>query len=203
MIIRRGAEAEIHLTKWRGQKVIAKRRVPKTYRLAVLDEDLRQVRIKTEAKLLASARKVGVPTPAVLDINSSDCELVMEYIDGPRLKDVLPEADPTERQELLRTVGKHVGTLHSQDIIHGDLTTSNMIVEGGLIYFIDFSLGEWSIEFESKGVDLHVLMEAYESTHPELLEEFKFVMEGYREKFKDAKAVEDKIQDIISRGRYT
>jgi Kae1-associated kinase Bud32 len=201
-IIRRGAEAEIHLTEWHGEEVIAKRRVPKEYRLKVLDDELRKVRIKTEAKLLSSARQFGVPTPAVLDINLKANELVMEYISGPRLKDVLPECSGTRRKELLIMVGEYIGCLHSNDIVHGDLTTSNMLVENDRIYFIDFSLGEWSSELESKGVDLHVLMEAYESTHPELLDDFEHVMNGYKSKFKDASAVESKIQEIISRGRY-
>ena len=89
MIIRTGAEAEIHLTEWLNRKVIAKRRVPKKYRLKELDEQLRQYRIRNEARLMDSARKFGVPVPIIFDINSSDCELVMEYIDGPRLKDLL------------------------------------------------------------------------------------------------------------------
>jgi Kae1-associated kinase Bud32 len=203
MIIRRGAEAEIHLTEWLGMKVIAKRRVPKSYRLQSLDEELRQFRIRNEAKLIASSRKFGVPTPAVLDINIIDCELVMEYIDGPRLKDELAARPKDVRKKMLTTVGEQIGILHSNDIIHGDLTTSNMILNEDTIYFIDFSLGEWSMELEAKGVDLHVLMEAYESTHPELMDEFEYILEGYRNTFKDANAVESKIQEIISRGRYT
>lgn len=202
MIIRTGAEAEIHLTDWLGMKVISKKRVPKTYRLKVLDEELRQFRIRNEARLMSSARKFGVPTPAVLDVNISDCELVMEYIDGPRLKDVLATYPSEERKKTLRSVGELIGTLHMNDIIHGDLTTSNMLMSDGLIYFIDFSLGEWSSEVEAKGVDLHVLMEAYESTHPELLDEFEYILEGYREIFPGAGSVEEKIKEIIERGRY-
>ena len=202
MIIRTGAEAEIHLTTWLDMQVIAKRRVPKTYRLKVLDGELRNYRIRNEARLMSSARKLGVPVPAVLDVNIPECELVMEYIDGVRLKDVLSTYPPAERHGLLERVGMLIGILHRNDIIHGDLTTSNMIMKEHIIHFIDFSLGEWSSEIESKGVDLHVLMEAYESTHPELLDEFEFVMAGYRKAFKDADAVEAKIKEIIERGRY-
>jgi len=202
MIIRKGAEAEIHLTEWQNQKVISKIRVPKSYRLKVLDEQLRQFRIKNEARLMDSSRKINVPTPIILDINIPDCELVMEYIDGPRLKDLLASKSFTERKRLLLAVGEQIGLLHKYDMIHGDLTTSNMIVSNDIIYFIDYSLGEWSTELEAKGVDLHVLMEAYESTHPELMDEFKYVLEGYRKTYPEAKKVEDKIQEIISRGRY-
>lgn len=203
MIIRRGAEAEIHLTEWMEKSVIAKKRVPKSYRLKVLDENLRQNRIRNESKLMSSARKLGVPTPAVLDINIPDCEMIMEFIDGPRLKDVLAKSTKEERAELLEQAGSQIGILHKNDIVHGDLTTSNMIVMDNKIYFIDFSLGEWSLELEAKGVDLHVLMEAYESTHPEIIDEFENILKGYRKSFTEAKLVEEKIEDIKSRGRYT
>ena len=100
------------------------------------------------------------------------------------------------------TAGKQIGVLHLNNIVHGDLTTSNMIVNDGIIYFIDFSLGEISSEMESKGVDLHVLMEAYESTHPEILDEFEHVLMGYREIYSEAEDIEKKINEIIDRGRY-
>jgi len=203
MIIRKGAEAEIHLTSWQERKVIAKRRVPKTYRLEELDVVLRTKRTKMEAKLISEARSVGIPTPLIFDIDKKESQIVMEYIEGERIKDILNRISPSERKEICFNIGSSIGKLHSHHIIHGDLTTSNMIFRDGLIYFIDFSLGEISEEIEAKGVDLHVLMEAYESTHPSIMEDFKYIMEGYRSEFDSAQEVEDKIQEIISRGRYT
>ena len=72
-----------------------------------------------------------------------------------------------------------------------------------MLYFIDFSLGENVEDIESKGVDLHLLMEAFESTHPELMDEFKYIIEGYSENFELAGDVVKKIKEIIRRGRYT
>jgi Kae1-associated kinase Bud32 len=203
MIIRKGAEAEIHLTTWQDRKVIAKRRVPKTYRLGRLDKVLRTKRTKMEAKLISEARSIGIPTPVIFDIDKIGSQIVMEFIEGERVKDILNNISPSERREICLKIGNSIGRLHAHHIIHGDLTTSNMIFRDGLIYFIDFSLGEISEEIEAKGVDIHVLMEAYESTHPSIMEDFEYIMEGYRSEFDSAQEVEDKIQDIISRGRYT
>jgi TP53 regulating kinase-like protein len=156
-----------------------------------------------EAKLISEARSIGIPTPVILDIDTREAVIVMEYIEGERIKDILNKVSAVERQKLCTEIGRSIGKLHENNIIHGDLTTSNMIFRDGIIYFIDFSLGEISEETEAKGVDLHVLMEAYESTHPKIIEDFKYIMKGYRSVFQNAKEVEDKITEIISRGRYT
>jgi Kae1-associated kinase Bud32 len=203
MIIRKGAEAEIHLSTWQDRKVIAKRRVPKKYRIEALDQELRSKRTKMEAKLISDARAIGIPTPIIFDVDSREAVIIMEYIEGERVKDILNKLSSLERQETCNKIGRSIGKLHKNNIIHGDLTTSNMISRDDWIYFIDFSLGEISEEIEKKGVDVHVLMEAYESTHPCILEDFEYIMEGYRTEFNNAQEVEDKIREIISRGRYT
>jgi Kae1-associated kinase Bud32 len=203
MIIRRGAEAEIHLTTWLGRQVISKHRVPKGYRLPAVDEALRIARTKKEAKLISDARRLGISTPIIFDIDLKAHKIIMEYIDGPRFKDILIDLDKRERAELLRKLGKDIGRLHKNNIVHGDLTTSNILKRDDKLYFIDFSLGDVCEDIESKGVDLHLLMEAFESTHPELMEEFKFVLEGYHAEFDTAAEVEKKIAEIIKRGRYT
>jgi len=71
------------------------------------------------------------------------------------------------------------------------------------LYFIDFSLGDIAEDIEAKGVDIHLLMEAFESTHPEYMDEFKYVLEGYGEVFNRSGEVVAKIDEIIRRGRYT
>ena len=203
MIIRKGAEAEIHLSTWQEKKVIAKSRVPKKYRIEALDQELRSKRTKMESKLISEARSIGIPTPVIFDIDTSDAVIIMEYIDGERVKDVLNDISAADRKNICYKIGTLIGRLHKNNIIHGDLTTSNMIFRDGVIYFIDFSLGEKSEEIEAKGVDIHVLMEAYESTHPCILDDFRYIMEGYHSEFDGAQEVEDKIREIISRGRYT
>ncbi len=205
MIIRRGAEAEIHLTKWHGKDVITKHRVPKNYRLAVLDNTLRMARTKKEAKLISDARRFGISTPIIYDIDQFEHRIIMEFINGPRIKDVLSELDEEKRKDILFRIGRSVGLLHKNNIVHGDLTTSNILYRDDKLYFIDFSLGDVAEDIETKGVDLHLLMEAFESTHPELMEmnEFEHVFEGYSSEFKDANEVKKRINEIIRRGRYT
>jgi Kae1-associated kinase Bud32 len=203
MIIRRGAEAEIHLTTWLGRKVISKHRVPKSYRLPAVDEALRVSRTKKESKLISEARRLSISTTTIFDIDLEANKIIMEYIDGPRIKDILLDLDEPTRAEMLRKLGSDIGRLHKNNIVHGDLTTSNILKRDDKLYFIDFSLGDISEDIESKGVDLHLLMEAFESTHPELMDEFKYILEGYHAEFDNASEVEKKIQEIIKRGRYT
>jgi Kae1-associated kinase Bud32 len=202
-IIKRGAEAEIYLSEWNGRAVAIKRRVPKSYRLPQIDKRLREARTKLEAKLMSEARGFGVPTPILYDVDILQNQIVMDYIDGVRIKEKLHEVDSKEQKDLCFEIGKCLGKLHKNHMIHGDLTTSNMILRNGKIHFIDFSLGGKSKEIEDKGVDLHLLSEAFESTHSEIIGVFDYVLEGYKEEYEDADLVINKVKEIEKRGRYT
>lgn len=202
-LIKRGAEAEIYLSEWRDRKVVLKKRIPKTYRKEEIDKRLREARTKLEAKLISEARSFGVPTPIIYDVDTMNSHIMMEYLEGERLKETLQKADKEKQQNLCKDIGRCVGKFHKNDLIHGDLTTSNMILRNNRIYFIDFSLGGKSKEIESKGVDLHLLMEAFESTHSEILEMFSYVLEGYKKEYSDAGKVVQKVKEIEKRGRYT
>merc|ERR1711860_458201 len=80
--------------------------------------------------------------------------------------DVNPEKNP-ELEQLARKIGRILGRLHSNNLIHGDLTTSNMLIENdGEITLIDFGLGYAEGSVEDKGVDIYVLERALVSTHP-------------------------------------
>lgn len=200
-LMQRGAEADICRDEWLGRQVVVKRRVPKGYRLAQIDEGLRRRRTKKEARLLHEARCAGVTTPVVYDVDLAATAITMQHVDGQRVKDVIDTLDGEEQRWLCRTVGEDVGRLHCGGIVHGDLTTSNLIRRDERIYFIDFGLGEASEDVEQRGVDLHLLMEALTAAHknPRL---FEWVMEGYMATFPHAEAVQKKVQDIASRGRY-
>ncbi len=199
-LIKKGAEAEIHLARWMGRKVIQKRRVVKNYRLKEMDEEIRRRRTKKEASLIVEARKAGVSTPIVYDIDLNKAEITMQYLEHPRMKDVLDEMEEGKKKEICGEVGENIAKMHKKGIIHGDITTSNLIL-GDKIYFIDFGLGETDSSIEARGVDLHVLMEALDaSLHPEC---FEWVFEGYeREMGKEAEMVKEKVEEIIKRGRY-
>ncbi len=201
MLLRQGAEAEIHLTSWMGKQVIQKRRLVKTYRLKEIDEKLRKTRTKKEAQLMTDARRSGISVPIIYDVDINHCQIIMEYLDAPRVKDVLDDLTGEEQKSLCVTIGKEIAKLHRYGLIHGDITTSNLVLLKGRVYFIDFGLGEKCCEDEVRGVDLHLLMEAFSATHrnPRC---FGWVIQGYRDIFGDASMIEKKIADISKRGRY-
>jgi len=139
-VLKRGAEAVISSVEWRGRPAVEKLRVPKGYRDPRLDDELRRARIRKEAKLFAEARAAGVPVPVLYDVDLAGHRLVMERIDGPTLKEVL--RSPGDHGSLCEEIGRLVAKLHSSGLVHGDLTTSNMLLAGGRVHLIDFSLGE-------------------------------------------------------------
>jgi Kae1-associated kinase Bud32 len=202
-ILYRGAEAEICLSNYMGFKVVQKKRVRKAYRIKDIDERLISFRTKEEIKLITSARLQGVSVPIIYDADLEDGKITMEYIEGKRVKDILNELSEMERARICEKIGENIAKLHNKDIIHGDLTTSNMMLFDNRIYFIDFGLGEKNDEMESKGVDLHVLMEAIESTHSRHANCFDYVLDGYKKELEeDANLVVRKIEEIVKRGRY-
>ena len=119
----------------------------------------------------------------------------MERIFGSLMKDTL-------RNEHLKEAGRTVGSLHRSGIVHGDLTTSNMVMRDGRCVLIDFGLSGVSSDLEARGVDLHVLFQTLESTtdrFPELKEAFR---KGYEEVFDGAAEVLAREREIEKRGRY-
>jgi TP53 regulating kinase-like protein len=205
-LIRKGAEANLYLGEWYGKKVIVKKRVEKAYRVEPLDKKIRAYRTVHEAQIMHEARKSGVPTPTIYLIDISDFTIVMEYIEGIRLRDSLNNFSSEERLRACRNVGNLIGRLHERSIIHGDLTTSNMIqTSDEKIFFIDFGLSLYSIEVEDRGVDLHLVKRALNSTHYKYVDQcFSAVIEAYRAKVGDKKtdSVLKKVREIEKRGRY-
>ena len=189
MYLTSGAEATVEL---RGG-VIIKERVPKRYRLEELDERIRRERTRAEARLISEARRCGVPTPIIYDIR--DFNIEMEFIGGEPLKNVIDI-------DLSHHAGEVVGRLHNCGIIHGDLTTSNMIVHNDRIYMIDFGLAFMNRSLEAQGVDIHVLFQTFESTHKDHEELTEAFCKGYRETFEDADNVLERVKEIEKRGRY-
>ena len=202
-IIRRGAEAEIRVDRWMGRTVIVKSRVPKNYRHPELDRSLRSLRTKNEARLIREARQLGVPTPIIYDIDLQKAELIMEKIEGERVKDALSKAGDIDIAKICEEIGRLAAVLHRNGIAHGDLTTSNMILRDNKIWLIDFSLGEKNAKIEELGVDFHLLKEAFLSAHSEIFDRFQIVIDSYREHFENADAIIKRMKEIESRGRYT
>jgi len=206
LLLKKGAEADLYLAEWHGRRVVMKMRVPKKYRLSKLDEQIRIYRTIHEPQLMHEAKRAGVPTPTIFLIDTRNTKIIMEYIEGVQVKRLLGEDTKNERQRLCTKIGELIGKLHEHGIVHGDLTTSNMILDPeGKIFIVDFGLGEKKKELEAKGVDLHLMKRALQSTHFRFAEEcFDAVIEGYS-KFVDAetvKSVLEKIREIERRGRY-
>jgi len=197
----RGAEAVVTAIEWRGRPAMVKHRVAKGYRHASLDDSLRKSRLRKEAKLLSEARSAGVPVPVIYDVDLAGHTLVLERIEGPTVKEQLRR--PGEWTSVCAEVGRGVARLHAAGIVHGDLTTSNLLVRDDRVIFIDFSLGEKTRALEARGVDLRLLKEAFTSTHYDHPELFEAVVAAYRAGSSEGDAVLQKMKEIEERGRYT
>ncbi len=205
-LLKKGAEASLFLADWHGKKVVIKARLPKKYRPAALDAAIRSYRTAHEPQLMHEAKKAGVPTPTVFMVDLENAAVTMEFVDGKQVKQLLGCVVRGERRRLCFRIGELIGKLHGHGVIHGDLTTSNMILSGeGKVFLVDFGLGEKSMELEARGVDLHLLKRALQSTHYEFAEEcFESVMKGYESVLGAEETVKvlGKVKAIEKRGRY-
>ena len=202
-IINRGAEAILYIDSWEGQRVLVKERIKKGYRISQIDDKLRKERTAKETKLLRDVRSVGVVTPKVFDVDKTDHKIIMEFIDGERIKEFLGSANKEEAKSVCKQIGRTIGKMHAADIVHGDLTTSNMILKDGKVYFIDFGLGQHTKRAEDKGVDMRLLHDAIKAAHYNILDEcWVSIIKGYKKEFKNAEVVIKKIEEIARRARY-
>jgi len=216
-----GAEAIITLDKDKSQ--ITKNRIKKSYRIKELDDKIRKSRTKAEAKIINKLAKI-IPVPKIIKTDDRQ-EIIMEFIVGSKLSDILENLD---YKKISKMIANNIAKMHDSGIIHGDLTTSNMIyvenkktvkkTEASLkesskhnvnndpnrsdkVYFIDFGLAFHSQKVEDKAVDLHLLQQALEAKHYTIWEEcYKIILDNYRpEKYKE---ILQRIKVIESRGRY-
>jgi len=200
-----GAEAILVKDNWLGFNVIKKIRIPKKYRIPQIDQELRNSRTISESRLLVEAKKIGVRTPYVYEIDIPNTTIIMEEIEGELVKKTLKlQIDIKEKQELVNEIGQQVGKLHSSDIIHGDLTTSNIISDTEKkITFIDFGLGKISNAVEDKAVDILLIKKCFISTHTEISKElFESFQRGYYITMKNAKSVLKRAVKVEARGRH-
>ena len=202
-ILYQGAESKIYLDTFDGQEVIVKERIAKSYRIKQLDEELRKLRTRKEVKLLTEVRKLGIPTPKIFHVDEKNYKIIMENIKGDRLKEYLNSVSSSEIKSVCLQLGKQIGKIHSNNITHGDLTTSNMILKDGEIYFIDLSLGEFTQRIEDKAVDMKLLKQSIKSTHFQFFDEvWDNILLGYRENYKSSDAVLNQLKEIEKRARY-
>ena len=189
------------------EKVLMKKRIQKNYRIEEIDSYLRKIRTKGEAKLLSEAKSCGVKTPAVYDINKHENAIIMEIVKGTPLKKIFQDLTKSTNSDssienLCEKIGKNIAKLHNCNIIHGDLTSSNMILQNDDIFFIDFGLGKISSLVEDKGVDLLVFKKAVSGIHYNISNKcFKSMLKGYQDAY-DYTDVLAKLMEIEGRRRY-
>lgn len=196
-ILQHGAEALILLD---GNKVI-KRRVKKSYRLPQVDNEIRKLRTRSEAKLLLKASKL-ISIPEIKNVSEDSKEISMEFINGKKLSEHLDSFPLEKQKKICRAVGMAIAKLHDSDIIHGDLTTSNMILKDEKVFVIDFGLGFQSHKIEDKAVDLHLLRQALEAKHfRHWIALFAEALKGYSFS-KNSELVLGQFKKVEARGRY-
>ncbi|KAF2151106.1 serine/threonine-protein kinase bud32 [Myriangium duriaei CBS 260.36] len=218
-LISQGAEALLLRTPFLSTTAAVKYRPPKPYRHSTLDRRLTRARILAEARLLLKCAKAGVKVPAVLGLAAEEGWVALSWVPGRTVKEVLRGWKGEDREEevrrVLTLVGQAVGALHKAGVVHGDLTSSNMMLapgssiqdgkegeEGEELVLIDFGLAALSSADEDRAVDLYVLERAFGSTHPELEEVFNEVVWGaYGGSYKGAKVVLKRLEDVRMRGR--
>ncbi len=194
MIIAQGAEAVLR----KKENSVVKERIAKEYRHPEIDSKLRSSRTRREAKILQKLEELGFPAPRLQKSDDKKMEIEMDFVPGPMLKEVLH----TKHLEFSKEIGRKVGILHSNNIIHSDLTTSNMIHCNNEVHFIDFGLSFISSKAEDKAVDLHLLDRALESKHHEIYKEcIAAVMEGYKEGNPEWQPVIERLEKVEQRGR--
>lgn len=201
-IIKQGAEAKLYLGDFNGQQCLIKERFAKQYRHPELDKHLTKERMRAESKAITRCQAAGVNTPKVLHMDLNERKIYMKYYEHSitakaYINDVIPKlSDATEReiriQKLAEEIGTCVGKMHANNIIHGDLTTSNILLDPlqsndddetfsqYSLIVIDFGLASYGQSSEQKGVDLYVLERALLSTHSAISTLFDLILKAYK-----------------------
>lgn len=204
-LIHKGAEADILLGSWSGRPAVYKVRRPLPYRLEVLDRMIRRQRTVREAEMMHAAKTAGVAAPFLYFVSQPDATLVMEFIEGRRLKDEAGACGKAEVLRLFEQLGVGVAKLHAAGVMHGDVTTANVIKRGDELVFIDFGLSIHSTRLEDRAVDLRLIKETLTGAHSSVAAPaMDALLRGYGEVAgeRGLKAVVRQLRQIERRGRY-
>ena len=208
-LLHKGAEASLFFGHWFGKDAIFKQRIPKTYRIEQIDRQLRLSRTLNEARALIKVKTYGINVPQVFEIDVDSSTIIMKYINGMKLKDIISDLDHQMRSRYFFKIGVFISRLHQNGHIHGDITTSNIIISPNKdIFLIDFGLHEYSDAIEDKSVDLHLFKRVLISSHGKYFDEcFNPFLEGYKSEYlknnsNQYNQIIQNIKVIESRGRY-
>jgi len=204
-LLYKGAEADVLRGEWQGLDAVFKVRKPLSYRLAVLDDAIRRHRTVREAEMIHLAKKAGVPSPFLYNVDVPASTLVMEFVAGDRVKDLVGTLPRIEMEDIFFEFGRDVARLHTAGIMHGDLTTANVVRRKGNLVFIDFGLSVRTTRLEDHAVDLRLIKETLVGAHPEAATSaLEALSRGYAGVVGPARsrAVLKQLQSIERRGRY-
>jgi Kae1-associated kinase Bud32 len=195
-MLARGAEAKVFHTTYDGEPALAKRRLPKAYRLAALDNTIRKQRTRREAKILRAARAAGAKCAELLKEDEQNCELLLKEVEGTLLS-----REKTIAPKQAFEAGLQLALLHDAGIVHGDYTTSNLIADGNLVTVIDFGLGEFSNAAEEKATDVLLFEKsiAGRANEPALRSHFE---KAYLLHARNGHATLKRVKAIYARMRY-
>ncbi|KAJ6498053.1 kinase-like domain-containing protein [Mycena vitilis] len=240
-LISQGAEAKVYKANLTSDPldspILLKHRFRKGYRHPSLDGSLTRARVAGEARALLKCLRSGVNVPGVRMVDAVEGVLGIDWIDGQSVRRLLPggtgDEDEDEESEelvpqatdalteygiptdvLMQLIGQEIAKMHLADVIHGDLTTSNMMLRHPSSFnsrnatlptelvLIDFGLSYHSSLVEDKAVDLYVLERAFSSTHPDSEPLFASVLNAYEQRMGKAwAAVARRLDDVRLRGR--
>jgi len=200
-LIKKGAEGDLYLTNWDNRKAILKVRKKKNYRISQLDDKIRKQRTIRESQIISEVKAFGICTPLIYHLNMKNYSILMQHLDGTLVNE-LP--DP-KLIKYCKEIGRIVGTLHKNGIMHGDLTTSNFILVNGKIFVIDFGLANKTKKPEDHAVDLRLLKEILNSAHAGIMKKaWTNFLSGYKKSVGSTyyNKVTHLVSVIESRGRY-
>ena len=236
-VLSQGAEGKIYLTQFLGKVCLVKERFKKEYRVKELDTKLTKSRILNETRNISRASKNGINVPTIYFVNLIERKIYMEYINnGCQLKEILTnifqlnDLNPYEKflEKIINDLGNMISKLHSNGIVHGDLTPSNIILKiksnenndtnlnsgkdeilksknYDYMYLIDFGLSSMTTSnqsgIEDKAVDLYVLKRAMISNNPKSEEVFEKVLNIYENNCDNGKKIIEHYKKVEMRGR--
>jgi TP53 regulating kinase-like protein len=200
-LLKKGAEGDIFLISWNKKKAILKNRKKKDYRNSSLDQRIRKQRTIRECEIISEVKSFGVSTPLIYNMDTKNCTIIMQYIVGTLVNDL-------SESKLIKScieIGKIVGLMHKNGIMHGDLTTSNFIISKGKMFVLDFGLANKTMKPEDHAVDLRLLKEILNSAHTKIMNKaWSNFLKGYKSAVGTAyfNKITNLVKVIESRGRY-
>lgn len=200
-LVKKGAEADIYVTSWNGKNSILKIRKKKDYRVDSLDIRIRTLRTIREAKMISESKSFGITTPLVYFVDEKKCEIYLQFIKGKLVRD-LPL---NQIVKACKEIGKIVGTLHKNGVMHGDLTTSNFILSRRGLVILDFGLAQKTDTIDDYAIDLRLFKEVLNSAHAQIVDNaWTIFVQGYQSilgKTLTGKVI-NQVSVIEKRGRY-